>query len=95
MAHKSEQNYHTLTMGLLFSLCSLFVHLQHTVLTVMWKTEEKPFVQAEIIIPPKKGGIMIYVFPVAAFTFNMWWKLCRLIAYIPQPNDAFIGLLHI
>lgn len=53
-------------MGLLFGLCSLFVHLQHTALTVMGKMEEKPFVQAEVIIPPKKGGIMIYVCPAVA-----------------------------
>lgn len=57
-------------MGLLFGLCSLFVHLQHTALTVMWKNGRKA-ICPEVIIPPKKGGIMIYVCPAVPFSFTM------------------------
>lgn len=63
------------------------------VLTVMWKAEEKLFVQVKIIIPSFFWGIMIYVCHVFPFSFTMWWKLCRQIACVPQPNNAFT-LIH-
>lgn len=58
-------------MGFLFGLCSLFVHLQHSEITVMWKTEEKLFVQVKIIIPSFFPRIMIYVCPVFPFSVSM------------------------
>lgn len=48
-----------------------FFHLQHSEITVMWKTEEKLFVQVKIIIPSFFPRIMIYVCPVFPFSVSM------------------------
>jgi len=49
---------------------SLFLDLQNSVLTVMGKTKEKPFVHAEIIIPHFYGGIMILCLHCYSFQFH-------------------------